>query len=61
MSAIAHVQFGQIAVVEDGGSSCDEFVKEPREKLAQDLGAAPQQQMDVAALGNPAPVSGGLG
>jgi len=42
VSAIAQIQLGHIAVVEDGGSSGDEFVNEPREKLAQDLGAAPQ-------------------
>jgi hypothetical protein len=62
VSAIADVQLGQIVVAaENGGSRCDEFIKEPREKLTQDLGATTQQQMDVATLGNPAPVDPALG
>jgi hypothetical protein len=49
-----------ILVVVDGHSGCNELVKDSGEKFAKDLGTTSKQIMDVMALRNPAPVSGGF-
>jgi hypothetical protein len=44
----------------NGHSGRNELVKDSGEKFAKDLGTTSKQIMDVAALRNPAPVSGGF-
>jgi hypothetical protein len=61
MPAVGQGDSRKIAEVEVGGSGRDEFVKEAREQLAQDLGATSQQEMKVPALRKPAPVNGVVG